>query len=135
MRSSILLIIDAAINILLGVVLMLTIPFPDQIPLFFGVPAVEQPFYTSIFGAVLFGIGIALILENKRGKSWQMVGLGFGGAIAINLCGGAILIAWLIFGELQIPIQGTIFLWLIGLTLIIISVLELVVHQQRQRLN
>ena len=128
MSSSILLTIDAVINFLLGILLLLTIPFPEQIPRFLGLPAVGQPFYTSIFGAVLFGIGIALVLENIRKNSRQMVGLGLGGAIAINLCGGAILIAWLIFGDLQIPIQGTIFLWLIGLTLIIISFLELVVH-------
>lgn len=131
MSSSRLLLIDAAINFLLGVLLLLTIPFPDQIPRILGVPAVGQPFYASLFGAVLIGIGIALVLETKRKNPGQFVGLGLAGAIAINLCGGAILIAWLIFGNLQIPVQGIIFLWLIGGTLIIISILELVVHRWR----
>jgi hypothetical protein len=131
MSSSLLLLIDAAINFLLGVLLLLTIPFPDQIPRILGVPAVGHSFYTSLFGAVLIGIGIALVLETKRKHFEQMVGLGLAGATAINLCGGTILIAWLIFGDLQIPVQGKIFLWLIGGTLIIISVLELVVHRRR----
>jgi hypothetical protein len=130
MSSSTLLIIDAVINILLGVLLLLTIPFPDQITLFLGLPVIGQPFYTSIFGAVLFGIGIALILESKRKNSSQMVGLGLGGAVVINLLAGTVLIGWLVFGDLQIPVLGTVFLWLIGLTLLIISGMELVVHRQ-----
>jgi hypothetical protein len=36
----------------------------------------------------------------------------------------------LVFGDLQIPVLGTVFLWLIGLTLLIISGMELVVHRQ-----
>jgi hypothetical protein len=130
MSSSTLLIIDAVINILLGVLLLLTIPFPDQIPLFLGLPVIGQPFYTSIFGAVLFGIGIALMVESKRKNSSQMVGLGLGGAVVINLLAGTVLIGWLVFGDLQIPVLGTVFLWLIGLTLLIISGMELVVHRQ-----
>lgn len=74
MSSSILLRIDATINFVLGVLLLLTIPFPDQILRFLGVPAVEQSFYASLFGAVLIGIGIALVLESNRTNPGQLVG-------------------------------------------------------------
>lgn len=131
MGRSTLLIIDAGINFILGVLLLLTIPFPEQIPQILGVPFVNRAFYASILGAVLFGIGIALILESHRSKPEQLVGLGLGGAVAINLCGGAVLIGWLIFGDLHLPLVGMIFLWSIGLLLIMISGYELIIHLKR----
>jgi hypothetical protein len=72
MSSSILLVFDAAINFILGFLLLLAIPRPEQIPQLLGVPAFNTAFYPSILGAVLFGIGIALVMENKRKKtvSW-----------------------------------------------------------------
>jgi len=131
MGRSTLLMVDAGINFILGVLFLLTIPFPGQISQFFGVPKVANSFYPSIFGAVLFGIGIGLILESYRTKPEQLVGLGLGGAIAINLCGGAVLIGWLIFGDLHLPLRGMVFLWSIGLILITISGFELVVHARK----
>ena len=131
MGSSKLLRVDAGINIILGILLLLTIPFPERIPQLFGVPAVINTFYPSILGAVLFGIGIALVLESYRTKPERLVGLGLGGAIVINLCGGAVLIGWLIFGDLHLPLRGTVFLWAIGLILITISGFELIVHTRR----
>ena len=128
MSSSILLTIDAAINFILGILLMLTIPFPEQLPQILGVPVIHNAFYTSIFGAVLFGVGIALVMESYRSKPGQLVGLGLGGAVAINLCGGAMLIGWLLFGELNLPLGGQILLWVLGLALITISGFELITH-------
>ena len=131
MGRSNLLMVDAGINFILGVLFLLTIPFPDRILEIFGVPAANNAFYTSILGAVLFGIGIALILESHRSKPEQLVGLGLGGAVVINLCGGAVLIGWLIFGDLHLPLSGMIFLWSIGLILITISGFELIVHARK----
>ena len=131
MRSSKVLLIDAGINFILGILLLLTIIFPERIAKFFGVPAVKNAFYPSILGAVLFGIGIALVLESYRTNPEQLVGLGIGGAVAINLCGGAVLIGWLIFGDLHLPLGGTVFLWSIGLILITISGSELLMHPRR----
>ena len=131
MGCSKVLMIDAGINLILGVLLLLTIPFPEQISQFLGVPKVTNAFYPSIFGAVLFGIGIALVLESYRTKAEQLVGLGLGGAVAINLCAGAVLIGWLIFGDLILPLRGMVFLWSIGLILITISGFELKVHSRR----
>jgi len=132
MKSSTLLIIDAGINFILGILLLLLIPFPDQIPQFLGVPQVQQAFYPSIMGVVFIGIGIALVIESSRDNSLVSGGLGFAGAIAINLCAGAVLLGWLIFGDLDLPIKGLIFLWIIALILVVISSIELIV---RRRLN
>jgi uncharacterized protein YhhL (DUF1145 family) len=54
--------------------------------------------------------------------------LGLGGAVAINLTGGAVLILWLILGNLVIPLRGQLFLWILAIILVLISSIELVVH-------
>jgi hypothetical protein len=48
------------------------------------------------------------------------------GAVAINLCGGAVLAGWLVFGELRIPSRGALVLWLLVAVLVGLSVVELV---------
>jgi len=62
MANSKVLIIDAAINFLLGILLLLLIPFPEQIPRILGGAKVELTFYPSILGAVLTCIGIAVTI-------------------------------------------------------------------------
>ena len=79
--------------------------FPARLMVAFELPNVETFFYVNIFGAVLFGIGIALLLEHFAGKK-GITGLGIGGAIAINLCGGGTLVYWLLFGNLDLPLRG-----------------------------
>jgi hypothetical protein len=110
MKNTTLLIIDAGINFILGILLLLVIPFPDQIPQLLGVPQVQQSFYPSIMGAVFIGIGIALVIENCRDYSLGSGRLGFAGAIVINLYAGTVLMGWLIFGDLDLPFIGLIFL-------------------------
>ena len=83
--------------------------------------------YPTILGAVLFGIGIALTIECYR-KLWRMVGLGLRGAVAINLSGGLVLILWLIFGDLNIPLRGHFFLWSLAIILVGISLIEVFTH-------
>jgi hypothetical protein len=133
MKRSAALLADAAINFALGILLVLLIPFPDRIPQWLGVPAVENGFYPGIFGGVLIGIGLALALESRRKDAGQLVGLGLGGAIAINLSGGAVLLGWLLFGNLGLPLRGSIFLWTIALLLVVISTVELVLHVRKGR--
>jgi hypothetical protein len=117
---SVLLTIDAVINIALGL-LLLTFPAPVVAAL--GVPETESAFYPSILGAVLLGIGIALLLERFPPR---VRGLGLGGAICINLCGAVALAGWLLCGELSLPARGWIVLWSIVVLVGGIGVVELV---------
>jgi hypothetical protein len=63
-----------------------------------------------MLGAVLTGIGLALIIE-CRGTRLPSSGLGLGGALSINLCAIAVLAVWLARGSLEMPARGSIFLW------------------------
>ena len=72
MRRVTLLTIDATINLLLGVLL---IAFSDRLVELLGVPPAAPGFYPNILGGVLFGIGIALVIES-RSKMGNGVGLG-----------------------------------------------------------
>lgn len=121
MKKPTLLLIDGGINLILGVLL---IAFPQSLVAALGVPLAESAFYPNILGGVLFGIGIALLIEWK-GQPGVGLGLGLWGAVAINLCGGFVLTAWLIFGELALPAVGVVFLWILAVLLIGLSFIEI----------
>ena len=125
MKSKKILLVDALINLILGILLL---AFSQKIINFLGVPNSDQYFYPNILGGVLFGIGIALLIECNR-KSDSFVGLGLGGAISINMCGGFVLLLWLLFGNLTIPIGGKVFLWLLVVILVGISSIEIFIHR------
>lgn len=127
MNRSTLLKADAAINLILGILLM---AFPAGLVKALGIPMPGTPFYATILGGVLFGIGLALLIECYR-KSNRFVGLGLGGAIAINLCGGFVLAAWLLSDKLTLPLRGHIFLWFLVLLLVGISLLECLSHLRK----
>ena len=118
-----LLLVDAIVNFFLGLVLL---AYSPPIISFFGLPETEQYFYPNILGAVLFGIGIALLLEYKRQN--ELVGLGLGGAISINLAGGLVLLCWLVFGNLNLPFHGLFILWSLFAILVSISTVELIIY-------
>lgn len=122
------LLIDALINLLLGILLLL---FSDTIANMLGAPASKSAFYPNILGAVLIGIAIALIIEYYR-KPSGLVGLGLGGAVSINLCGGLVLSLWLLFGSLNLPLKGLIFLWSLVFILVIISLAEIFFYHRRK---
>ncbi len=124
MKRPWILLVDAAINLALGLLLIF---FSPAIIRFFGVPDTDTYFYPNILGAILFGIGIALIVEFFRKKE-GLVGLGLGGAVSINLSGGIVLALWLLFGGLSIPLHGAIFLWFLVFVLVFISGAELLIH-------
>jgi len=126
MRSSVLLVVDAVINLALGALLVV---FPAEFVSTLGVPGSEVAFYPSILGAVLFGIGIALLIERLRGSG----GLGLLGAISINLSGGVALAAWLIWGSLALPLRGRVVLWTLVLLLVGVSSFELMALGSRER--
>ena len=107
---------------MLGVLLVL---FPGEMIRWFGLPKTDTVFYPSILGAVLFGIGAALFME-WAGFGKKVHGLGLGGAIVINIIGSVVLIVWLIFGDLAIPLRGRVLLWIIGLMVFSIGMAELI---------
>jgi len=121
-KISLLLIIDCIVNLLLGLLLLL---FPAGLLDYLGLPPSDTYFYTSILGGVIFGIGIALGLE-WWGASNRIRGLGLGGAIAINLCGGGTLLAWLVFGNLSLPLRGQITLWIVAVVVLGIGIIEMI---------
>lgn len=128
MKKSIILLVDALINFALGLILLV---FSPGVISFLGIPETDQSFYANILGAVLFGIGIALIIEYISKKE-GLVGLGLGGAVVINICGGIVLALWLIFGGLVVPLKGKILLWIIVFILVFISLFELLIYYRKR---
>jgi hypothetical protein len=128
MKHAIVLLIDAAINLILGILLL---AFSENMVALLGVPGTSQYFYPNILGGVLIGIAVALVVESFR-KPKGFVGLGLGGAIAINLCGGVVLAYWLLFKHLTIPACGRIFLWILVLILVVISSVELMIQLHKK---
>ena len=120
-KQKILLIIDGIVNLVLGILLLL---FPFGIAELLGVPESHINFYPTILGAVIFGIGIALLIE-AYGAQRGMRGLGLGGAIAINMCGATALVGWLVVSPLGIPMRGYIILWTIAIIVLLIGLVEL----------
>ena len=126
MAVSALLTVDAVINLTLGLFLVV---FPAGLMSALGLPGADVTFYPSILGAVLLGIGAALLIERVCGSS----GLGLAGAISINICGGLVLAAWLLFGSLDMAQRDRVLLWALVIVLIGISSLELVEHARERK--
>ena len=120
-RRSKLLLLDALVNLSLGLLLLI---FPASVVRFLGVPPVESAFYPSVLGGVLLGVGVALMVE-YRWRAKGFAGLGLAGAVCINLVAGAVLAGWLFFGRLGIPARGRLFLWAIVTMLVIVSFAEI----------
>jgi hypothetical protein len=129
MRKFILLKIDGLVNVILGIFLML---FPRDLAKILGIPVPQSTFYPNILGGVLFGIGLALFLERFRGL-FRLTGLGIGGAICINICGAAVLLAWLLSGNLNIPLRGYIILSSLCLLVFAIGIIEVFFEISRKQ--
>ena len=126
-RHKVFLIIDGIVNLILGLLLLL---FPLGAAEILGVPQAASNFYPTILGGVIFGIGIALLLE-VYGHPGGIRGLGLGGAIVINICGAGILTLWLIFKPLNLPVRGLIILWVVAVVVLGIGILEVLAKTWR----
>lgn len=120
-RDRILLGVDGAVNLLLGLLLL---GAPDRLVRALGAPDFGNRFYPSILGGVLFGIGLALFLEARRSSN-ASVGLGLGGAILINCCGAGALAVWLIAAPVELSSRGRITLWAIAAVVLGIAAAEI----------
>jgi hypothetical protein len=118
MKESTLLEIDGIGNVLLGLPLIV---YPTGVAHLLGIPFADQGFYPVILGALLLGIGIALLVERF---STRIRGLGLGGAMSINLTFGVVLAVWLIGSPAVLPVRGTVLLWVLVLVLVGISGFE-----------
>jgi len=117
-----LLILDGIVNLILGILLLL---FPLGIAPLLGLPIPNNHFYPTILGAVLLGIGIALLIDAYTDQL-GIRGLGIAGAIVINFCGSIILILWLIFASLNLPLRGYVILWIIAIVVLAVGIIELI---------
>ena len=113
-----LLLADAVINLVLGVLLL---TYPQFLVEALGLPAVRSAFFPSVLGGVLIGIGIALILARRGGAN----GRGLDGAIAINLCGAGVVVGWLLVAPDTISPRGRWTLWTVAALVICIGLVEL----------
>lgn len=127
MKKRIVLLIDASINFILGILLLTFSPFIVQL---LGVPPADNHFYPTILGGIFMGITIALVIEAFK-KQNNVTGLGLVGAISINLSGGLVLLFWLLFGHLELPLKGFVFLWVLDILLLVISSIELIVNLKK----
>jgi hypothetical protein len=128
-KNKTLLLIDGIVNLLLGILLLL---FPLGMAQLLGVPLSNINFYPTILGAVIFGIGIALLLE-AYGEPRGIRGLGLAGAIAINFCAAGVLTIWLISTPLNLPLRGYIILWTITIVVLTIGFSELISKSWKYR--
>ena len=114
---------DAVINHILGLFLLF---YPEPLVRALGLPQSGSGFYQTILAGVLIGIGVAL-QQASRGNSR---GLGLDGAIAINLCGGGILTAWLVAAPQTFSPTGRITLWVVAVLVVGIACVELI-HRRK----
>ena len=121
LKHSSLLIIVVIINLLLGLLLLLV---PFGMASFLGVPEPVSLLYPCVLGAVLFGIGMALLLEVWGGSKGTR-GLGIGGAIVINFCGAGALLGWLLMSSPDLPMRGQILWWCLAVVVLLVGVVEL----------
>ena len=119
--------IDAVIDLVLGFVLA---AFPIDVIELVGAPPVVNTFYITMLGAVIIGIGIALLVEYFGGPNGPY-GLGLAGAIAIDMCGAIALSLWLAFGDLALPERGQIILWTLVGILVFVSLLGLIAQLKK----
>ncbi|MDQ2091295.1 hypothetical protein [Marimonas arenosa] len=123
-----LLAIDAVINVVLGVCLLV---FPGQTIAFFGLPVTGTYFYVTVLGAVLLGIGIALWIERRNEDRWR--GLGLAGAIAINILAAGTVLVWLLVDPFNMPARGYVVLWTVTIVVLGTGLVELAAVVRRPR--
>jgi len=79
-----------------------------------GLPGTNQYFYPRLLGAALLGVGGAIIIERMAPNS---IGLGPGGAIALDITAATTLMLQLIAGRTGMAVRGRILLWFVVIAL------------------
>jgi hypothetical protein len=116
MKEPVLLFLNAILYLALAFLLLL---FPFGLVGSLGVALPGVTFYASMLGAVLLGIGLALLVERSR-STLGLPGLGINGAILINISCAVTLGIWLFFRSLNLLQIGYVLLW--GLLAMVVTI-------------
>ena len=118
MIADLLLLADALVFLAMGAILA---AFPAGAVTALGLPAGQPGFYRRLLGAVLIGIGLALMMNALPSG---LSGLGLDGAIAVNLSVALGLTILLLTGARKTPARGRRLLWLLVLVLLGLSAVD-----------
>ncbi len=117
-----LLVVDAAANYALGLPLLAA---PQPVARALGLPEMAGDFYARVLGGVLTGVASALVLERSRDTPNRLVGLGTGGAVAVNGLGAAAVASWLLSPQARaLPRRGRFLLWGVASSVLAIGTAE-----------
>jgi hypothetical protein len=131
MKEPVLLFLNAILYLALGFLLLL---FPFGLVSALGVALPGATFYASMLGAVLLGVGLALLVERSRG-TLGFPGLGINGAILVNICCAATLGIWLFYKSLNLLQIGYILLWALVAGIVTITLAEIYYILQEKRIE
>ena len=131
MKEPVLLFLNAILYLALSFLLLL---FPFGLVGALGVAFPGVTFYASMLGAVLLGIGLALLVERSR-STLGLPGLGINGAILINICSAITLASWLLFRSLNLLQIGYVMLWGLVAMLVTITLAEIYYILQEKRIE
>jgi hypothetical protein len=114
-----LLFLEAVTKGVLGLVLMIA---PSAIIRVLGLPAVLSGFWPRLFGATLFGIAGANLIE---GTLLASRGLGLAGSLAINFAIAAMLTMQLSLNAAATTVRGKVLLWVLVACLYVLILVEI----------
>lgn len=90
----------------------------------FGLPHANIGFWPRLMGALLIGIAAAIYLEGSSLTQYKHAGLGIAGIAVINIA-GILAIIGLIVMRLVKTTRGTITLWTLTATLVLLVLFEI----------
>lgn len=114
-----LLFLEAVAKAAIGLLLMLA---PSVVIRALGLPAVLNGFWPRLFGATLFGIAGANLIE---GTLLGSRGLGLGGSLAINFAVAAMLTVQLALNAAATTVRGKVLLWILVASLYVLILVEI----------
>jgi hypothetical protein len=115
--------VNTIIYLLAGAALAL---FPTQFFDFLPLQPGIHLFFLSILGVLVFGLGLALMIERFRSTHDRITGLGLGGLIVINSCASLAIFLWLLSRSLDLAAIELSIIWTVLAALVIITIFEIV---------
>jgi hypothetical protein len=109
-RRRLMVALDSGADYLLGLPLLV---IPRRTAAVLGLPEGKSTFYQRVLGGVLTGLATASAMQHRRSAEGGPVGLGVGGAVAVNAFGGGAVALWLATSPdaAALPRRGRALLW------------------------